>query len=63
MPRDTEGYRIEETWDALGMRATQRRHDSGLNVTAGEDSFTSAQTEKARKTRNFSCRESARFGS
>lgn len=22
MPRDTEGYRIEETWDVLGMRAT-----------------------------------------
>jgi alkylation response protein AidB-like acyl-CoA dehydrogenase len=23
MPRDTEGYRIEETWDVLGMRATR----------------------------------------
>jgi len=23
MPRDTERYRIEETWDVLGMRATQ----------------------------------------
>ncbi len=23
MPRDTKGYRIEETWDALGMRATR----------------------------------------
>ena len=23
MPRDTEGYRIEETWDTLGMRATR----------------------------------------
>ena len=23
MPRDTQGYRIEETWDTLGMRATQ----------------------------------------
>ena len=23
MPRDTEGYRIEPTWDVLGMRATQ----------------------------------------
>jgi alkylation response protein AidB-like acyl-CoA dehydrogenase len=22
MPRDTEGYRIEQTWDVLGMRAT-----------------------------------------
>jgi alkylation response protein AidB-like acyl-CoA dehydrogenase len=23
MPRDTEGYRIEHTWDVLGMRSTQ----------------------------------------
>ena len=23
LPRDSEGYRIEETWDVLGMRATQ----------------------------------------
>jgi len=23
MPRNTEGYRIEQTWDVLGMRATQ----------------------------------------
>ena len=23
MPRETEGYRIEETWDVLGMRATR----------------------------------------
>jgi len=23
MPRDTEGYRVEETWDVLGMRATR----------------------------------------
>jgi alkylation response protein AidB-like acyl-CoA dehydrogenase len=23
MPRDTEGFRIEETWDVLGMRATR----------------------------------------
>jgi len=23
MPRETEGYRIERTWDVLGMRATQ----------------------------------------
>jgi len=23
LPRDTEGYRIEETWDTLGMRATR----------------------------------------
>lgn len=30
MPRDTEGYRIEETWDALGMRATAS-HDTVLD--------------------------------
>jgi alkylation response protein AidB-like acyl-CoA dehydrogenase len=29
MPRDAEGYRIEETWDTLGMRATQS-HDTIL---------------------------------
>ena len=29
MPRDTPGYRIEETWDTLGMRAT-RSHDTVL---------------------------------
>ena len=23
LPRDTEGYRVEETWDVLGMRATR----------------------------------------
>src|SRR6476661_4693962 len=23
MPRDTEGYRIEQTWDVMGMRATR----------------------------------------
>ena len=23
MPRETKGYRIEETWDVLGMRATR----------------------------------------
>jgi alkylation response protein AidB-like acyl-CoA dehydrogenase len=23
MPRDTEGYRVDETWDVLGMRATR----------------------------------------
>jgi alkylation response protein AidB-like acyl-CoA dehydrogenase len=23
MPRDTQGYRVEETWDVLGMRATR----------------------------------------
>ena len=30
MPRDAEGYRIEETWDALGMRATAS-HDTVLD--------------------------------
>jgi len=30
MPRDTEGYRIEQTWDVLGMRAT-RSDDTSLN--------------------------------
>ncbi len=30
MPRDTEGYRIEETWDVLGMRAT-RSDDTHLD--------------------------------
>ena len=29
MPRDTEGYRIVENWDVLGMRATQS-HDTVL---------------------------------
>jgi len=30
MPRDTEGYRIDETWDVLGMRAT-RSDDTALD--------------------------------
>src|SRR3954454_12703420 len=30
MPRDTEGYRVEETWDVLGMRAT-RSDDTTLD--------------------------------
>ena len=30
MPRDTEGYRIEDTWDVLGMRAT-RSEDTVLD--------------------------------
>ncbi|MGI9115367.1 MAG: hypothetical protein ACR2FX_10130 [Chthoniobacterales bacterium] len=29
MPRESDGYTIEETWDVLGIRATrQRRHGS-----------------------------------
>ena len=32
MPRDTPGYRIEETWDSLGMRATSS-HDTVFNGT------------------------------
>ena len=30
MPRDSSGYRIEETWDTVGMRATQS-HDTILD--------------------------------
>ena len=30
LPRDAEGYQIEETWDTLGMRATQS-HDTVLD--------------------------------
>ncbi|HEX8802786.1 MAG TPA: acyl-CoA dehydrogenase family protein [Acidimicrobiales bacterium] len=30
LPRDAEGYRIEQTWDALGMRATAS-HDTVLD--------------------------------
>jgi alkylation response protein AidB-like acyl-CoA dehydrogenase len=30
LPRDADGYRIEETWDALGMRATAS-HDTVLD--------------------------------
>jgi alkylation response protein AidB-like acyl-CoA dehydrogenase len=32
LPRDAAGYRIEETWDTLGMRATQS-HDTVLEGT------------------------------
>ena len=38
MPRDTEGYRIEETWDVLGMRAT-RSDDTILDGAFVPDRF------------------------
>jgi alkylation response protein AidB-like acyl-CoA dehydrogenase len=38
MPRDTEGYRIEETWDVLGMRAT-RSDDTILDGTFVPDRY------------------------
>lgn len=38
MPRNTEGYRIEETWDVLGMRATQS-HDTVLDGTFVPDRY------------------------
>lgn len=39
MPRDAENYAIEETWDTLGMRATQS-HDTILNGTFIPDELT-----------------------
>ena len=38
MPRDTEGYHIEETWDVLGMRAT-RSEDTILDGVLVPDRF------------------------
>ena len=38
MPRDTKGYRIEETWDVLGMRAT-RSDDTILDGTVVPDRY------------------------
>lgn len=38
MPRETEGYRIEETWDVLGMRAT-RSEDTLLDGVFVPDRF------------------------
>ncbi|HVL67516.1 MAG TPA: acyl-CoA dehydrogenase family protein [Vicinamibacterales bacterium] len=38
MPRDTEGYQIEETWDVLGMRAT-RSEDTILDGVFVPDRF------------------------
>lgn len=40
MPRDTEGYRIEETWDVMGMRAT-RSDDTVLEHTFIPDRYVS----------------------
>jgi alkylation response protein AidB-like acyl-CoA dehydrogenase len=40
MPRDTEGYRIEDTWDVLGMRAT-RSDDTVLEGTFIPDRYVS----------------------
>jgi alkylation response protein AidB-like acyl-CoA dehydrogenase len=38
MPRDTKGYRIEETWDVLGMRAT-RSDDTVLDGAVVPDRY------------------------
>ena len=38
MPRETKGYRIEETWDTLGMRAT-RSDDTILEGAVVEDKY------------------------
>ena len=38
MPRDTEGYHVEETWDVLGMRAT-RSEDTVLDGVLVPDRF------------------------
>jgi alkylation response protein AidB-like acyl-CoA dehydrogenase len=38
MPRNTEGYRIEDTWDVLGMRATAS-HDTVLDGTFVPDRY------------------------
>lgn len=38
MPRDTEGYRIEQTWDVMGMRAT-RSDDTILDGVFVPDRF------------------------
>ena len=38
MPRDTEGYHVEETWDVLGMRAT-RSEDTILDGVLVPDRF------------------------
>jgi alkylation response protein AidB-like acyl-CoA dehydrogenase len=38
MPRNTEGYRIESTWDVLGMRATQS-DDTFLDATYVPDRY------------------------
>jgi alkylation response protein AidB-like acyl-CoA dehydrogenase len=40
LPRDTEGYRIEETWDVMGMRAT-RSDDTVLEGTFIPDRYVS----------------------
>ena len=39
LPRDTPGYRIEKTWDVLGMRATES-HDTILDHTFIADEHT-----------------------
>ena len=38
MPRDTKGYRIEQTWDVLGMRATAS-HDTILDGAVVPDRY------------------------
>jgi alkylation response protein AidB-like acyl-CoA dehydrogenase len=43
LPRDADGYRIEETWDALGMRATAS-HDTVLDRAFVPDHLTPVVT-------------------
>ena len=47
MPRDTEGYRIEETWDVLGMRAT-RSDDTILDGAFVPDRYIVARRARGR---------------
>ena len=55
MPRDTDGYRIEATWDTLGMRGdAQRRHDPRGRVRPRQVRRTRA-TRPGSRARTRSC--------